>query len=99
MMLPQKLIASCNGLKSWTIPYREVQQGVENVKALLPEVLQLGDSEMLTALQKELCHCDKVLSDMEVRRMLSKEMDGKNCFRASTPAPAGPRRVTGPDAL
>ncbi|MBM3207246.1 MAG: peptide chain release factor 2 [Chlamydiae bacterium] len=76
----QKVISSCNELKSWTVPYREIKQGVENVKALLPEVVELGDADMLEAMRKELSHCDKVLAEMEVRRMLSGEMDIKNCF-------------------
>lgn len=76
----QKTIADCNLLKSWTVPYNEIKQSVENVKALLPEVVETADVEMLDALKQELVQGDKILSEMEVRRMLSGEMDGKNCF-------------------
>jgi len=76
----QKTISLSNDLKSWTLPYRQISQSLENVKALLPEVLQLEDQEMLGALHKELHQSDKILAEMEVRRMLSKEMDKKNCF-------------------
>jgi peptide chain release factor 2 len=76
----QKTIATCNALKAWTAPYRAVAQRVENVRALLPEVIELGDVEMLQALKEELIQSDKLLSDMEVKKMLSGEMDGKNCF-------------------
>jgi peptide chain release factor 2 len=78
--LAQKTIEECNDLKAWTIPYREMMQSVENVKALLPEVIELKDVDMLESLREELAGCDKKLSLMEVRRMLSGEMDGKNCF-------------------
>jgi peptide chain release factor 2 len=78
--LAQKTIEECNDLKAWTVPYREMMQSVENVKALLPEVIELKDSDMLESLKDELAGCDKKLSLMEVRRMLSGEMDGKNCF-------------------
>ncbi|MCX6988038.1 MAG: peptide chain release factor 2 [Chlamydiae bacterium] len=42
----QKTIATCNALKAWTAPYRAVAQRVENVRALLPEVIELGDVEI-----------------------------------------------------
>ena len=51
----QKTIAKCNALKAWTLPYRSVCQKIENVKALLPEVLELADLEMLEA--QSLCLC------------------------------------------
>lgn len=76
----QKTIADCNALKSWTLPFTEVKQSIENVKALLPEVVEAGETDMLFALKAELIRSDKVLSEMEVRKMLSGEMDGKNCF-------------------
>jgi len=76
----QKTIADCNLLKTWTLPYNQIRQSVENVKALLPEVVEIADVEMLDALKQELVQSDKTLSEMEVRRMLSGEMDGKNCF-------------------
>jgi peptide chain release factor 2 len=76
----QKTIADCNTLKSWTVPFKEVKQSVENVKALLSEVVETGDTEMLQELKNELVRSDKLLSEMEVRKMLSGEMDSKNCF-------------------
>lgn len=76
----QKTIADCNLLKTWTVPFNQIRQSVENVKALLPEVVETADVEMLVALKQELIQSDKTLSEMEVRRMLSGEMDGKNCF-------------------
>jgi peptide chain release factor 2 len=76
----QKTIAKCNALKAWTLPYRSVCQKIENVKALLPEVLELADLEMLEALKTELTQSDTILSELEVKKMLSGEMDDKNCF-------------------
>jgi peptide chain release factor 2 len=76
----QKIIAECNELKSWITPPYEIKQAVENVKALLPECVALQDLEMLTYLKNDLIACDTRLSELEVRRMLSGPMDGKNCF-------------------
>ena len=76
----QKTISECNDLKAWTIPYHEVKQRFENVKSLLPEVNETDDGEFFAQLVAELSHVDKALSELEVRRMLSGELDNKNCF-------------------
>jgi peptide chain release factor 2 len=76
----QKIISECNDLKSWTVPHLEIKQSLENVKALLPECIELQETEMLESLKNELKSCDKILAELEVKRMLSGEMDSKNCF-------------------
>jgi peptide chain release factor 2 len=76
----QKIISECNDLKAWTIPYKELKQRFDNVKSLLPEVDEASDAEFFTQLIEELNVVDKVLSELEVRRMLSGELDNKNCF-------------------
>jgi peptide chain release factor 2 len=76
----QKVIDECNALKAWTLPYQEVKQRFTNVKELLPEVAESGDSEFFNQLLQELSEVDKVLSELEIRKMLSGELDNKNCF-------------------
>jgi peptide chain release factor 2 len=76
----QKIIDECNALKAWTIPYKELKQRFENVRSLLPEVDIASDAEFFAQLVEELNSVDKALSELEVRRMLSGELDNKNCF-------------------
>ncbi len=76
----QKIITECNDLKAWTIPYHEVKERFENVKSLLPDVNEADDPEFFAQLVAELNSVDKTLSELEVRRMLSGELDSKNCF-------------------
>ncbi len=76
----QKIISECNDLKAWTIPYHEMKQRFENAKSLLPEVDEASEAEFFAQLVAELSSVDKSLSELEVRRMLSGELDGKNCF-------------------
>ncbi len=76
----QKVIAKCNDLKAWTIPYKELKLRYDNVKELLPEVDELADGEFFSQLVTELNQVDKILTELEVRRMLSGELDNKNCF-------------------
>lgn len=74
------MIEECNLLKGWTIPYREVKQRFENVSEMLPELDESADAEFFNQLLQELQDVDQTLADLEVRKMLSGELDGKNCY-------------------
>lgn len=76
----QKVIGQCNDLKAWTVPYKELKQRFDGVRELLPDVDPSTDSEFFNMLVAELNAVDKALSELEVRRMLSGELDNKNCF-------------------
>lgn len=76
----QKVIEECNALKLWTVPYKELKEQFENIKALLPEAEESGDLAFYQELLSELPSIEKKLSELEVRKMLSGEMDGKNCY-------------------
>jgi peptide chain release factor 2 len=76
----QKVIAEANALRAWTVPYREVKHRFDNVVSLLPEVDEARDRELFSDLLAELQVVEKQLGELEIRKMLSGEMDGKNCF-------------------
>jgi peptide chain release factor 2 len=76
----QKVIARLNEIKLWTVPYRDLQERFINVEALLPEAMKEKEEELVEELYQELLHVDRSLSELEVRKMLSGEMDAKNCY-------------------
>lgn len=76
----QSLISECNALKAWTVPYREINQQFEAVRELLPEAIELEDEDLQKELYEELEKIKKSLGDLEIRRMLSGELDNKNCY-------------------
>lgn len=76
----QKTISESNDLKAWTLPYQEVKERFANVQSLLPEAEESGDQAFVDELIKELDDIEKKLSELEIRRMLSGEMDGKDCY-------------------
>lgn len=76
----QTVINETNQLKEWTLPYQEIKERFANVEALYPEAEGTGDQELIEDLLKELDLVEKRLSELEIRRMLSGEMDGKNCY-------------------
>lgn len=76
----QKTIAECNGLKAWTVPWHDLKSRFDAVKELLQEVDEETDGEFFARLVKELGNVDRELSGLEMRRMLSGELDNKNCY-------------------
>jgi len=76
----KKVIAEANTLREWTVPYQDLQNRFSNVKELLPEAENAGDAAFLLELNKELDLIEVKLEELETRRMLSGELDGKNCY-------------------
>jgi peptide chain release factor 2 len=76
----QKVISECKALKLWTVPYQDLKQSFSSIQALLPEVIAENEIGLLEEFRKELVRIDKSLSEMEIRKMLSGEMDSKSCY-------------------
>ncbi len=76
----QKVIAECNKHRAWTQPYKELKQRFQDVKELLPEADEAGDEALVGELIQELNNIEKELGDLEIRRMLSGELDNKSCY-------------------
>jgi peptide chain release factor 2 len=76
----QKTIAECNALRAWTLPFAELKKKYEGVAELLPEADELGDEELTSELVEELARVEEGVAELEVRRMLSGELDGKGCY-------------------
>lgn len=76
----QAVIAETNALKEWTIPYHELNIGLQNTKELLHEADELGDQPLIDELQAEVVKIDEKLQELEIRRMLSGELDNKSCY-------------------
>lgn len=78
----QKRIQERNLLKLWTDPLIAIQQRLEGVQSFLPEAYTLGDESLIEELLQEIPVLEEELHKLEVRKMLSGEMDEKNCFLA-----------------
>ncbi len=76
----QKVIAACNALKLWTIPYKELSESFSHIKELLPEALREQEEDLVEDCRKQLLKINDELEEMEVRKMLSGEMDGRPCY-------------------
>ena len=76
----QKVIEESNALKLWTVPYRELKAKFQDIQDLLPEAEALGDGELLAELLRGLDEAEKKLNELEVRKMFSGELDGRDCY-------------------
>lgn len=76
----QKVINDTNEIKVWIVPYKELKQRFDNVNALLPEASESDDPEFYEQLIHELNAIEKKISELEIRKMLSGELDSKNCY-------------------
>lgn len=76
----QKVIQSSNELKLWTLPYQELKKKFQDVSDLLPEAIELADGDLIHELIQGLDEIDRKLADLEVRKMLSGELDAKDCY-------------------
>jgi peptide chain release factor 2 len=76
----KKVIEACNELRCWTVPYREIKVRFDDVKSLLPDALEPGFEELKDELVHEMQTIDEKLKELEVQKMLSHELDSKNCF-------------------
>lgn len=76
----QKVIQECNELRTWTKPCDELQQRFDSLRELFPEAYELGDQGLIDELIQECSSIETLIEELEVRRMLSGELDNKNCY-------------------
>lgn len=76
----QKLISESNEMKVWTTPALSLKKRFEDVKALLPDAEELQDQDLLSTLKEEIKNIDQALGELEIRKMLSHELDNKCCY-------------------
>lgn len=76
----QKVIGECNHLRAWTVPYQQLKQRFIDFKELFPEACESEDETLINDLIKELDAVEKGLGDLEIRKMLSGELDNKHCY-------------------
>ena len=76
----QKTISKCNVLKLWTKPYNDLKKKFEDTAEMLPEAYSMEDQDLIDELIQELNKIEEGLSELEIKKMLSGELDSKNCF-------------------
>lgn len=74
------IIAQANRLKNWTVPYDKLSESFGNIQEMLPEAIEEGDEDLIDELFQELSRVEASLEELEVKKMLSGELDDKGCY-------------------
>jgi len=73
-----KIIQENNALKEWVVPYCDVKKRFHDVKSLFNDVEE--EDEFFFELSTECEKIEQELEKLEVKKMLSGELDAKNCY-------------------
>jgi peptide chain release factor 2 len=76
----QKIIREVQNLKAWTGPYRELERNFKDLEEIYPEAEEMGDEDLLKELEEQLEKVKSDLEALEVRKMLSGDMDNSPCY-------------------
>jgi peptide chain release factor 2 len=74
------VITELNELKSWVRPFEEISSGIVGLPDLYIEAEKTKDLEFQIELSKELSKLEKTLDQLEIKKMLSGELDSSNCY-------------------
>jgi peptide chain release factor 2 len=69
-----------NELKSWVDAYNDIKLKLEAVIDIVEEVANSDDKEFYDEVVEEINAIDKLLSSLEIKKMLAGELDSKSCF-------------------
>jgi peptide chain release factor 2 len=67
-------------LRSWTVPLIKLDLLNKNIESMYPEIADLGDIDLLNDLENELHSGEKLLQELEIRRMFTKKEDKCSCY-------------------
>lgn len=73
----KKVLKECNILKSWTVPYYDILKRIQDLKEIFPEAEKTND---ISFVEEEFNLISSEIEKLEVRKMLSGEMDSKSCY-------------------
>jgi len=76
----KEVVKRINVLKSWTVPYNDISKNFKDLKDFLEEAKVQKDEGLKSELSHELEMLEKKLEELEVKKMLSHELDPKSCF-------------------
>ncbi len=76
----KKIIEECNTLRAWTIPIHDLNKRFQAVKELLPEATEVEEEDLVAECLADREKIENDIGDLEVRKMLSGELDSKSCY-------------------
>ena len=75
-----RTVKELSALKEIVKPFFDLEQRFEGIHELYPEAKEMGDEAILTELGEELDRTEALLEELEVKKMLSGELDNSSAF-------------------
>lgn len=75
-----KLIAEMNALREWVVPYNQLKSRFDDIASLYAEAKEIGDVAFVQEIEKEVSAIEHELEQLELKKMLSHELDKNNCY-------------------
>lgn len=85
----KKTVDQINDLKDWVSPLEELKKRLEDLSHICSDRGIQDDLEFQNEIKQECSHIDRTLSQLELKRMLSGELDANNCFLSINPGAGG----------
>lgn len=76
----QETIAKANQLKIWIEPLDDLKSRLDDIRELYPEIKKSQDEGLFLDVVREFKALSEELEQLEIKRMLSSEMDKNNCY-------------------
>lgn len=76
----KKIMGEVSLLKGWIVPYEKMRVQFEGAAEMLPDVDPKSDENFYQELLAELDQVETILEELEVRKMLSGELDANDCY-------------------
>ncbi len=76
----KKILQKKNQLLGWIEPFEEITKRMADVREILPEIEAEQEIELIQEIVKELDQLEQKLQGLELKKMLSSEVDEKGCF-------------------
>ena len=76
----QKVIKESGEIKEWVLPFKNFYTRLIALSQIYPEVVEVQDSGLLLECQNEVILLEKLLDELEIKKMLSAPMDEKDCY-------------------
>ncbi len=78
--MAQQVMGQLNDLKAWVDEWQKAARNVEDAGAFIELAEESGDESHVADVDEELARADKLVSDLEFKKMLGNEDDDKNAI-------------------
>jgi peptide chain release factor 2 len=76
----QKVIKEVGEIRDWLLPFKDLQSRSQGLLEFYPEVVSARDEGLIKECHLEIKALEKILDELEIKKMLSGPLDGNDCY-------------------